>query len=329
MKPLLATTLVLTLIVEVAHAVDNTKIDPGEAIDLGLQIVQKAALNYAENRSCFSCHHQTLPMLAMVEARAFGAEIDTVLLDEQATFTHDFFKDRTGKVAAGKSVGGTSLTVAYSLWALDLAGRKSDKVTEALTSYLLTNQKKDGHWQVPGGHRPPLGESNAMATFLATYFMEQFASSQENPDLADATDKAMPWIEQSEGKSQEDLNAKLWAASETGSETAGQWRTKILDAQKEDGGWAQTPDMQSDAYATGQTLYILDETGTPSDHPAIRHGVTFLLESQKPDGSWFVATRAKPVQKFFDNGDPEGKHQFICIPATSWAVAALSRCEKK
>ena len=40
-----------------------------KAIDGGLEIAQKGAANYPENRSCFSCHHQSLPMLAMAEAR--------------------------------------------------------------------------------------------------------------------------------------------------------------------------------------------------------------------------------------------------------------------
>jgi N-acyl-D-amino-acid deacylase len=30
------------------------------------------------------------------------------------------------------------------------------------------------------------------------------------------------------------------------------------------------------------------------------------------------------VQVFFDNGDPHGKHQFISVAATCWAVAALA-----
>ena len=38
------------------------------AVEGGLRIVQKGAKNYPENRNCFSCHHQTLPMFAMREA---------------------------------------------------------------------------------------------------------------------------------------------------------------------------------------------------------------------------------------------------------------------
>ena len=52
---------------------------------------------------------------------------------------------------------------------------------------------------------------------------------------------------------------------------------------------------------------------------------SYLLKNQKEDGSWLVKTRSKPIQKFFDNGDPHGKNQFISISATSWATAALAK----
>ena len=221
------------------------------------------------------------------------------------------------------------MTVAYSLWALDLAGRKRDAVSDALTAYLLKRQEDDGRWQVQS-HRPPLEESNAMTTFLAAYYMDQFASAENKPAIAKANTKAMQWLAQSEDKSQEDLNAKLWAfaelSSDAGKATVDRLRAQILAKQKEDGGWSQLPDMKSDAYATGQTLYILEKTGLADEHAAVQRGVAFLLDSQQPDGSWLVETRSKPIQKFFDNGDPHGKNQFISIAATSWAVAALCRC---
>lgn len=44
-----------------------------EAVERGPRIVQKAAANYPSHRSCFSCHHQTLPIFAMVEAREGGS----------------------------------------------------------------------------------------------------------------------------------------------------------------------------------------------------------------------------------------------------------------
>ena len=96
------------------------------------------------------------------------------------------------------------------------------------------------------------------------------------------------------------------------------------------GGWAQLPGMESDAYATGQTLYTLVTTTVPSERnseftKAIKRARSYLIRTQKQDGSWFVKSRSKPIQKFFDNGDPHGKDQFISISATSWATAALAK----
>lgn len=91
-----------------------------------------------------------------------------------------------------------------------------------------------------------------------------------------------------------------------------------------DGGWGQLDEMASDAYATGQTLFVLQATGLETSAAAYRQGMDFLLRSQCEDGSWLVATRSKPIQPYFDNGDPHGKNQFISIPATCWAVAALA-----
>ena len=81
--------------------------------------------------------------------------------------------------------------------------------------------------------------------------------------------------------------------------------------------------MESDAYATGQALFTLQRVGVPATHPAYRRGVAYLLSTQLADGSWFVKSRSKPIQKLFDNGDPHGTDQFISTPATCWGTTAL------
>jgi N-acyl-D-amino-acid deacylase len=58
-------------------------------------------------------------------------------------------------------------------------------------------------------------------------------------------------------------------------------------------------------------------------HESYQKGIKYLLDSQKEDGAWIVTTRSRPLQVFFDNGDPGGKSQFISFAATNWAVLAL------
>ena len=60
----------------------------------------------------------------------------------------------------------------------------------------------------------------------------------------------------------------------------------------------------------------------PTD-PAYQKAAKHLLATQRDDGSWLVETRSRPVQVFFDNGDPGGKSQFISFAATGWATLAL------
>ena len=59
------------------------------------------------------------------------------------------------------------------------------------------------------------------------------------------------------------------------------------------------------------------------DAPAYRKAVRYLVRAQTAEGAWLVTTRSRPVQVFFDNGDPGGKSQFISMAATNWALLAL------
>jgi hypothetical protein len=95
--------------------------------------------------------------------------------------------------------------------------------------------------------------------------------------------------------------------------------------QRADGGWAQRPGFESDAYATGQTLYALHEAaGMPASDPVFRRGLDFLLRTQYEDGSWYVRSRAVKFQPYFDSGFPHEHDQWISAAGTAWAAAALA-----
>jgi N-acyl-D-amino-acid deacylase len=100
-------------------------------------------------------------------------------------------------------------------------------------------------------------------------------------------------------------------------------RASLLKDQREDGAWAQLSHMSTDAYATATALVALRRGGVEADEDAYQKGVKYLLDSQKEDGAWIVKTRSKPLQVFFDNGDPGGKSQFISFAATNWGVLAI------
>ncbi|MGK0187534.1 MAG: hypothetical protein ACI9R3_003322 [Verrucomicrobiales bacterium] len=296
-----------------------------EAIGAGLALVQKAARSYPDHRDCFSCHHQTLPMLAVVTARDRGFSIDEDLIRDQAEFTRAFYHDRVEIMNKGEGVGGRGMTAGYALWAFDLAGKEPDETTDALVRYLLKTQMAQGNWKRQS-HRPPMEETDVTATFLASYYMDRYSKGDDG--VKAAVDRARTWIVSAEEASQEARNFQLLAAKKFGdaTERIEELRMQVVNAQRADGGWGQLEGMESDAYATGQTLFILQETGAGSEsiRLAIERAVAFLLKTREADGSWHVVSRSKPIQKMFDNGDPHGTDQFISTPATAWAVAGLA-----
>ena len=99
---------------------------------------------------------------------------------------------------------------------------------------------------------------------------------------------------------------------------------KLLATQREDGGWSQLANLESDSYATGQALYALYETGQlQTDDTAFQNGISFLLKTQYEDGSWKVKSRSFPTVPFVYNGFPHEKDQFISAAGTNWATMAL------
>ena len=98
----------------------------------------------------------------------------------------------------------------------------------------------------------------------------------------------------------------------------------IFAAQRDDGGWSETLESLSDAYSTGQTLFMMLKTGTAVDHPAVTRARDYLLRTQHADGSWLAESHVKfKAQPYFENGDPHGVHQFLSTAATAWAVSGL------
>ena len=194
-----------------------------------------------------------------------------------------------------------------------------------MVAFLLKTQHDDGHWSRQTS-RPPLEESNVTCTTLAVYGLQKCAAESQRPLAVAAIDKAANWLAEAKLESQEDRCFRLWSLNllEAPAADATRARQAVLAAQRDDGGWAQLDGMESDAYATGQSLWILQATGFDTAEVAYRRGTKYLLSTQCDDGSWLVRSHSKPVQPYFDNGDPHGKDQFISTPATCWAVAALA-----
>jgi N-acyl-D-amino-acid deacylase len=293
-------------------------------VERAVSLIEKSSATYVDKRECFSCHHQALTMLAMSQAKLSGIELQPDSLSVQVQFALEYFGDRRKRLLKGEGVPGGAYNAGYALTGLAAAGTPPSEVTKALVQYLLKTEHEDGGWRIRT-HRPPLEESHFTATALAIKGIAEFAEPAEK---AEPIKRALAWLKKKELKSTEDHAFKVFGLH-WGDERADEKQTaakSLLDLQSSDGGWSQTPDMNSDAYATGLALSALMRSGAlPAHSPQYKSGVKWLLDHQEPDGSWHVKTRSKPIQKYFESSFPHGKDQFISISATCWAVMALAQ----
>jgi len=295
------------------------------AVNKSLKLIEKSAARYIEERSCFTCHHQALPAMTFSLASIHGFEVNSTSRRAQSDFTFGYFKQRIDRIISGNGVPGGPYTAGYALLSLQADSWPSDETTDALGSYLLQNQSKDGSWRIRT-HRPPLEDSDFTATALSIRGLQLYPSKDRSEEIDAAIENAAKWLIQTSTASQEDRVFQLQGLdwSKADKENIEAAVDEILRCQNEDGGWSQLSTMQSDAYATGQSLVALHQAGKlATKHEGYQRGVRFLLESQGDDGSWFVETRSKPIQEYFESDFPHGKSQFISISGTCWATMAL------
>jgi N-acyl-D-amino-acid deacylase len=297
------------------------------AIEKGLQQLERGARNYPKHRQCFSCHHQAVPMLAMHAARKRGFAVDEKLLLEQVDFTMKSFATKKG-LEKGQGVGGASTTVGYGVLALAAARQPRDATVAAMLEFLLVRQAKDGSWTAQA-RRPPSEGSPFTSTALALFGFQHYPADSQDSELRKRIDAAtrngLDWLLANRGTDTEDLVFRLRGLVSAAADPAeiDAARRDLLDRQLPDGAWPQLPDMKGDAYATAAALTTLRLAGLSASHAAYSKGVQYLLSTQTDAGAWIVATRSRPIQTFFDNGDAGGASQFISFPATAWAVLAL------
>ena len=296
------------------------------AINLALPLLQKSLEEYPRHNTCFSCHHQGIPMFALSLAQKRGYLVDEKVMN--AVVRQTTADLRTGLAAYSKGTGqpGGVTRAGYALMALQSGGVKPEEITTAVAGYLLQNDKDKGFWK-SASNRPPSEISSFTDTFLALYALKNYGIKAQAEGVKERMGLARKWLETTPTRETEDRVFQLWGMTAAGSDkTEVQKAVKALLAeQNADGGWAQLPHGESDAYATGSVLTALRAAGSlRMTNPGYLRGVDYLLKTQLPDGSWHVVSRSKPFQPYFESGFPHGRDQFISMAASAWATAALA-----
>jgi squalene cyclase len=208
-------------------------------------------------------------------------------------------------------------------------GLSPDDSTEPLSRFLSKAQSTDGHWWA-GLPRTPLGSSDFTTTACAIRALLAYAPPSEAKTTAETIRRAAVWLEKTKPLSTEDKAFRLQGLKWAGADRKHvEGAVKLLkDEQNRDGGWAQMPGFNSDAYATGEVLVALRECGDVAiADSAIQRGILYLLRTQEEDGSWLVHKRAVPFNGYIESGFPHGKFQIASFAGTCWATMALMLAE--
>jgi ankyrin repeat protein/mono/diheme cytochrome c family protein len=290
---------------------------------------RESFVRHVSKQDCASCHQQYLPMAAVGHARNRSVRFDQKAAREQidslAKLTNPFFEHENISQTLLNPDPGHGF--GYHLFGFAAERVPSSATTDGMVHHLVTVQASDGRWfnNVP---RPPIQSCDVSATALAIHAIRHYGWPGRKEEFAASVERGRRWLWKVKAETNEEAVFQL-----LGLHWAGEPAKKLTDLtqallrmQRKDGGWAQLPILESDAYATGEVLYTLAQAAqVPVTDPALQRGMRFLLERQENDGTWHVARRAFPFQPTMKSGFPHHRDSWISAAATSWAVLALTR----
>jgi hypothetical protein len=289
-------------------------------------VLQKSGYRFVNGRSekCASCHHTALTaMVAELAARKGIAGIDSLNADRIRSM------DRALRTTTNPNLPveftEANFIAPYMLIGLAAAKYPPNSYTDMAVDYLMSQALPDGRFIIESW-RPPLETGEIHLIAVAIHAVRLYASPAQRAHADMLVARSRQYLEKADADGQQELVFQLlglrWCGGDSAKVSA--VAKKLRSLQRSDGGWSQLSTLRSDACATGQSLYALNETGLGKDDPCYQQGLNYLLKTQDKGGTWAVETRAYAIQPFVDSDFPPfDDSQFVSAAATNWAVMAM------
>jgi ankyrin repeat protein len=296
------------------------------SLQKSVPLLQTASVTMFREGGCVSCHAGNITSAAVAAARRKGVAVDEAAAAETVKATRLQFAARAEGLLE-RNDGPAVEIILNALTALGDEGVAPDRVIDAMVRDVAAQQFSSGHWMYRGIVRPPTNDHLFTNTANAIHAFKRFAPPARKAEYDERIARAARSLAAAEPTTTEDVVMQMAGLHWAGVDPAKvqRLRKSVLALQRKEGGWAQTPLLPADAYATGATLNALAEAGLSPQSPEYKKGVAFLLSTQAADGSWHVVSRAPKFQPYFEGGFPYGHDQWISQWATGWATIALSR----
>jgi hypothetical protein len=312
------------------------------AVERAIGYLQAESAAWLRTRKCAACHHVPMPLWALGEADRQGYAIDKRFLAD----TIESLLGSRDKLVASKIFPDPAVPpdprpqgrgLNMGLPFLAVAARSLPKLEAGqepslnlIAEEIVKKQRPDGSWEFFATlRRPPINESPATDAAWIIMALEGKTGPDAPESRRAALARAITWLDAAKPPvlhQEKVLRLLLAIRSGKPRDTMRPAIDELLTLQRADGGWSQTvPELKSDAFATGQTLYVLSLAGCTADRAEIKRGIDFLVATQAPDGSWPMISRSTP------DGSPGSAKLLtpITCAASSWATLALARLAPK
>jgi hypothetical protein len=274
--------LLLGALVTVAHCDDTAKPDEPKlraALTRSLAFLAKEGDEWMGVKDCNGCHHMPKLLWSHREAKLRGFVIDQKLFDE---FT------KWADSNATKTGPGLEMTAFMKL-------AMPGKPMPELTKLIVKGQQADGSWKPAGqfGSMQRRGAPDAAGNSARVFLLALATDEADKQAADDARAKAAALLAKNEpATSVETLVFRTLYARRFGKpEEVDALHAEILKLQHADGGWASViGEAQSDSLATGQALYVLQQSPDAASADAIARAQNWLLTTQREDGGWAIDT---------------------------------------
>jgi ankyrin repeat protein len=298
-----------------------------QAVETSTSLLERNATGFFQQSGCVGCHHQPFTSLAVAAVRGRGIRFDDAAAAALIKMSESQWTTLQEVLLERNEIGGVVDQPLYSLLAMAAEHYAPNNLTDTLVSYIAGFQSRDGAWRVGGSSRAPMEESSIARTALAMHALQVYGIPGRRAEFDQRIARAGEWLVTAKPETTDDTAMLMvglhWAGAGAG-RVKSVGRT-LMATQRPDGGWAPNPNLASDAYATGESLWAFQEAAVMSiDDPASKRGINFLLSTQFADGSWYVRSRAVKFQPYFQSGSPFDHDQWISATATAWAVRAMA-----
>jgi N-acyl-D-amino-acid deacylase len=310
-----------------APAPVSTPVAVKAAAERSMALLETSSQKFFEGSGCVSCHHQNAAGLAAGEARLKGIRFDP----KASAARIDMLKEGPPPPLLLERMDiNVPEIFASAMIALAAENVPPNPVTDMIAANIAATQALDGSWHVENGlgARPPSEEGAISRVAMCVRALKVYGAPGRSAEMTARIAKARQWLAAASPTTSEDRNMQLLGLAWADADAAALKKlgAAILAQQQPDGAWRQHAGVATDAYATGQSLYVLAKAGGVStSDPSYQRGVNYLVATQNANGSWRVASRAPKFQAFFNSGFPYGGDQWISAWATGWSTMALAQ----